>query len=285
MRPYQVWPRSEKDCTRESVNGLSRSKQLISSLSAPLTSSVSREWTRPRSCPQVRPYQVWPRSEKNCTRESVNGLSRSKQLISSLSAHLTSSVSCERTRPRSCPQVRTYQVWPRSEKDCTRESVNGLSRSKQLISSLSAHLTSSVSCERTRPRSCPQVGLYQVWPRSEKDCTRKSINGLSRSKQLISSLSAHLTSSVSRERTRPRSCPQVRPYQVWPRSEKDCTRESINGLSRSKQLISSLSAHLTSSVSRERTRPRSCPQVRPYQVWPRSEKDCTRESVNGDCIN
>ena len=143
MRPYQVWPRSEKDCTRESVNGLSRSKQLISSLSAHLTSSVSRERTRPRSCPQVRPYQVWPRSEKNCTRESVNGLSRSKQLISSLSAHLTSSVSRERTSPRSCPQVRPYQVWPRSEKICTRESVNGLSRSKQLISSLSAHLKKS----------------------------------------------------------------------------------------------------------------------------------------------
>ena len=181
--------------------------------------------------------------------------------------------------------MRPYQVWPRSEKNCTRESVNALSGSKPLISSLSAHLTSSVSRERTRPRSCPQVRPYRVWPRSEKNCTRESVNGLSRSKQLISSLSAHLTSSVSRERTRPRSCPQVRPYQVWPRSEKNCTRESVNGLSRSKQLISSLSAHLTSNVSHERTRPRSCPQVRPYQVWPRSEKNCTQESVNGDCIN
>ena len=181
--------------------------------------------------------------------------------------------------------MRPYQVWPRSEKDCTRESVNGLSRSKQLISSLSAHLTSSVSRERTRPRSCPQVRPYQVWPRSEKNCILESVNGLSRSKQLISSLSTHLTSSVSHERTRLRSCPQVRPYQVWPRSEKNCTRESVNGLSRSKQLISSLSAHSTSRVSHERTRPRSCPQVRPYQVWPRSEKNCTRESVNGDCIN
>ena len=193
-------------------------------------------------------------------------------------------VSHEQTPPRSCPQVRPYQAWPQSEKNCTRESVNGLSRSKQLISSSSAHLTSSVSREGTRPRSCPQVRPYQVWPRSEKDCTRESVNGLSRSKQLISSLSAHLTSNVSRKQPRPRYCPQVRPYQVWPGSEKNCTRENVNGLSRSKQLISSLSAHLTSSVSRERTRPRSCPQVRPYQVWPRSES-CTRESVNGDCIN
>ena len=144
---------------------------------------------------------------------------------------------------------------------------------------------SYVSHEQTRPRSCPQVRPYQAWPQSEKNCTRENVDGLSRSKQLISSLSAHLTSSVSCEGTRSRSCPQVRPYQVWPRSEKDCTRESVNGLSSSKQLISSLSAHLTSSVSRERTRPRSCPQVRPYQVWPRSEKSCTRESVNRDCIN
>ena len=180
--------------------------------------------------------------------------------------------------------MRPYQVWPRSEKNCTRECVNGLSRSKQLISSLSAHLTSSVSRERTHPRSCPQVRPYQVWLWSEKNCTRESVNGLSRSKQLISSLGAHLTSSVSHEWTRPRSCPQVRPYQVWPQSEKNCTRVSVNGLSRSKQLISLLSAHLTSSVSHERTRPRSCPQVRPYQVWPRSEKNCTRESVNGDCV-
>ena len=168
-------------------------------------------------------------------------------------------VSHERTRLRSCPLVRSYQVWPQSEKNCTRESVNGLSRSKQLISLLSAHLTSSVSREQTRHRSCPQVHPYQVWPQSEKDCTRESVNGLSRWKQLISSLSAHLTSSVSRERTRPRSCPQVHPYHVWPRSEKDCTRESVNGLSRSKQLISSLSAHLTSSISRERTRPKILP--------------------------
>ena len=144
---------------------------------------------------------------------------------------------------------------------------------------------SYVSHEQTPPRSCPQVRPYQAWPQSEKNCTRESVNGLSRSKQLISLLSAHLMSSVSREWTRPRSCPQVRPYQVWPRSEKDCTRESVNGLSRSKQLISSLSAHLTSSVSRERTLPRSCPQVRPYQVCPLLEKNCTRESVKGDCIN
>ena len=37
-------------------------------------SYVSHERTRPRSCPQVRPYQVWSQSEKNCSRESVNGV-------------------------------------------------------------------------------------------------------------------------------------------------------------------------------------------------------------------
>ena len=106
---------------------------------------VSYEWTLPRSCSQVRPYQVWPQSEKNCTRESVNGLSRSKQLISSLSTHVTSYVSHEQTRPRSCSQERPYQVWPQSEKNCIRENVNGQSRSKQSISSLSAYLTSYTS--------------------------------------------------------------------------------------------------------------------------------------------
>ena len=141
-------------------------------------SYVSHERTRLRSCPLVRPYQVWPQLEKNCTRESVNGLSRSKQLISLLSAHLTSSVSRERTRPRSCPQVHPYQVWPRSEKDCTRESVNGLSRSKQLISSLSAHLTSSVSRERTRPRSCPQVHPYQVYRDRRRIAPGRALTGL-----------------------------------------------------------------------------------------------------------
>ena len=40
----------------------------------------TREWTLLRSCPMVHPYQVWPRSEKNCTHESGNGLSKSKLL-------------------------------------------------------------------------------------------------------------------------------------------------------------------------------------------------------------
>ena len=141
-------------------------------------SYISHERTHPRFCPQVRPYQVPPQSEKNCTRESVNGLSRSKWLISSLRTHLTSYVSHERTCLRSCPQVRPYQVWPQSEKNCTRESVNGLSRSKQLISSLSAHLMSYISYERTQPRPCPQVRPYQVWPQSEKNCSRESVNGV-----------------------------------------------------------------------------------------------------------
>ena len=141
-------------------------------------------------------------------------------------------ISHERTLPRSCPLVRPYQVWPQSEKNCTRESLNGFSRSKQLISSLSAHLTSSVSRERTRLRSWLKVCLHQVWLRSEKNCTRESVSGLSRSKWLISSLSARLTSYVSHEQTRPGSCPQVRPYQVWPQSKKNCTQESVNRLSR-----------------------------------------------------
>ena len=188
-------------------------------------------------------------------------------------------ISHERTLPRSCPLVRPYQVWPQSEKNCTRESANRLSRSNQLISSLSAHLTSSVSREWTRPRSCPQVRPYQVWLRSKKDCTRKSVNGLSRSKQLISSLSAHLTSSVSRERTRPRSWPRCVPTKSGRDRRRIAPGRALTGI----VLISSLSAHLTISVSHERTRPRSCTQVRPYQVWPRSEKNCTRESVNGDC--
>ena len=144
---------------------------------------------------------------------------------------------------------------------------------------------SHASHEWTRPRSWPKVHPQQVWPGTEKNCTRDSGNRISRSKWLISSSSTHLTSHVSHEQTRPRSWPKVCPHQVWLWSEKNCTRESVNGLSRSKQLISSLSAHLTSSVSHERTRPRSCPQVLPYQVWPRSEKNCTRESVNGDCIH
>ena len=43
----------------------------------------------------------------------------------------------------------------------------------------------------------------------------------------------------------------------------------------------SLCIHLTSHISHEGTRPRSWPKVLPYQVWPRSEKNCTRESGNG----
>ena len=144
---------------------------------------------------------------------------------------------------------------------------------------------SHVSHEWNRLRSWPKVHPHQVWPRSEKNCIRDSGNGLSRSKWLISSLSSHLMSHISHAWTRLRSWLKVCLHQVWLRSEKNCTRESVSGLSRSKWLISSSSAHLTGSVSHERTRPRSCPQVRPYQVWPRSEKNCTRESCNGDCIN
>ena len=120
---------------------------------------------------------------------------------------------------------------------------------------------------------------YQVWPRSEKDCTWESVNGLSRSKQLISSLSAHLTSSVSRDELVRDLAPRCVPTKSGRDRRRIAPGRALTGI----VLISLLSAHLTSSVSHERTRPRSWPQVRPYQVWPRSEKNCTRESVNGDC--
>ena len=66
---------------------------VINSLSTPLTSYASYEWTRLRSWPKVCPHQVFPRWEENCIRESSNGFSRSKWLISSLSTHLMSYVS------------------------------------------------------------------------------------------------------------------------------------------------------------------------------------------------
>ena len=117
------------------------------------------------------------------------------------------------------------------------DSSNGISRSKWLISSLSTHLMDHVSHERTRSRPWSKVRSHQVWPRSEKNCTWESSNRLSRSKWLISSLIIHLSSQISHEWTRSRSWPKVRPYHVWLKSEMNCTRESGNGLSRSKWLI------------------------------------------------
>ena len=55
---------------------------------------------------------------------------------------------------------------------------------------------------------------------------------------------------------------------------------ALTEFSRSNSLISSLSIHLMSYVSHERTRPRSWTKVCPNQVWPWSEKNCTRESAN-----
>ena len=48
------------------------------------------------------------------------------------------------------------------------------------------------------------------------------------------------------ERTRLRSCPKVHPYRVGCPSEKNRAHESSNRFGRSKSLISSLIAHLTS---------------------------------------
>ena len=168
--------------SRESGNRLGRLKQFISSLSTHLMSRVSHEQTGPRSWPKAHPHQIWLRSVKNRSRESGNKLGRSEQSISSLSAHLTSQVSHKRTRPRSWPKAHPHQVWPRLEMNHTRESGNGLRRSVKLISSLSPHLTSHISPQRTRLRSWPKARPQQVWPRSEKNCTRKSGNGLGRSK-------------------------------------------------------------------------------------------------------
>ena len=60
------------------------------------------------------------------------------------------------------------------------------------------------------------------------------------------------------------------------------TLKSINRLSRSKQLNSLLSIYWTSKISHKLPWLRSRPKVYPYQVWPSSEKNCTRESGNGD---
>ena len=58
---------------------------------------------------------------------TLNRVSRSKWLISSLGTHLTNHITHEQTQPRSWPEVRSYQVWPQSGKNCTRESSNRLS--------------------------------------------------------------------------------------------------------------------------------------------------------------
>ena len=95
------------------------------------------------------------------------------------------------------PKYISYQVWPQSENNYSCESTNGLSRSKWMISWLSPHLTSYVSHERTTPRPCPKIHLYQVRSRSEENCTDECDND-------------------------PPPPPRT------PRSEKNCIRESAN---------------------------------------------------------
>ena len=76
--------------------------------------------------------------------EGGNRLSRSKWLVSSLGSHSKNDVSLEPTRLTSWPEVHSYQVLPQLGKNYTPESRNGLSRSKWLISLLSAHSTSNI---------------------------------------------------------------------------------------------------------------------------------------------
>ena len=116
-------------------------------------SYVSHEWTRTRSWSKVHPYQVRRRLERKCTRESANGLGRSKSLISSLSTHLTSYVFLERTRPRSWPKVHRYKVGPRWE-NSTWERANGLHRSK-IINQL-------IKCSFKKP-SLTRMNSTKIW--------------------------------------------------------------------------------------------------------------------------
>ena len=64
-----------------------------------------REQTQPRYIPKVHSYQVGLWSNKNCTREGGNGLSRSNSLINLLRSHLLSNISHEQTQSRSYPKV------------------------------------------------------------------------------------------------------------------------------------------------------------------------------------
>ena len=133
--------------------------------------------------------------------------------------------------------------------------VNGLSGSKSLISSVSFHLMNYVSHQRTWPRPGPTVHPHRVYTRSAKNYTQESGNGLSRSKQSISSLSAHSKSYVSNQQNWPRSWSKVHPHKIWMRSVKTYTWESCNGISRSKPLITLVSVHFTIYISHEQTRP------------------------------
>ena len=162
---------------------------------------VSHQRTWPRPGPTVHPHRVYTRSAKNYTQESGNGLSRSKQSISSLSAHSKSYDSNQQNWPRSWSKVHPHKIWMRSVKTYTWESCNGISRSKPLITLVSFHFTIYISHEQTRPSM--NVIREELHPEDG--------NGLRRSKSLISSLSAHLKSYVSHEQIRLRSWPKVHP--------------------------------------------------------------------------
>ena len=63
-------------------------------------------------------------------------------------------------------------------------------------------------------------------------------------------------------------------------SENDLKALTHRGISRSKPIISLLSAHSANYVSHEKTLARYCSNVHPYQVWSRSEKNCSSESTS-----
>ena len=71
-------PRSIPLCIQHHIQLTSLSFQVIGLAGqndgAWSTSHVCHERTRPRSCPKIRPHPGWPRPDRNCARESGNGL-------------------------------------------------------------------------------------------------------------------------------------------------------------------------------------------------------------------
>ena len=182
---------------------------------------VSHQRTWPRPGPTVHPHRVYTRSAKNYTQESGNGLSRSKQSISSLSAHSKSYVSNQQNWPRSWSNVHPHKIWMRSVKTYTWESCNGISRSKPLITL----------------GKRPFYDLHLPWTNSaEYECDPwriapgRTVNGLRRSKSLISSLSAHLKSYVSHEQIRLRSWPKVHPTKYEYNPQRTAHGRGVMGL-------------------------------------------------------
>ena len=203
-----------------------------------VTGYISHERTRSRSCPMVHPYQAWPWSIKNHTRESSNGLSGSKSSITSLSdEHVTSPM--KELRLDLVPLWRrlmetfyALQALCAGNSPATGEfpSQRPVTRSFDVFFDL--HLNKRLS-KKSR-RQWFETSSCSLW----RHCNAKehpyhvsphSTEKLRRSKSLISSLSANLMSYVSYERTWPRSCPKEHPYLVWPRSTMNCSRGSGNG--------------------------------------------------------